>query len=175
MTLIEPFIDESGPRYRVSRKLTGVNPKGNFLEWLLPDRTAPLNALLHTEFYNPSLFNASGPWMWATEKDGSDGEPLGKLNMVHGLTPETARSTHYFGLVTRDFRTDDDQFSAMLTAQTDLVRREDVKAIEAIESVADRYGSTRTEFSTKVDAGALHVRRILKRMIDAETPQTEPA
>ena len=55
-----------------------------------------------------------------------DGKPevpaaLGRLYILHGITPETATSTHYFGFSTRNFRLDDpqlDEFSSSLTSRS---------------------------------------------------------
>ena len=90
------------------------------------------------------------------------------LNFIHGITPETENSAHYFGIVTRDYLIEDDRLSALLVDQIDRVRAEDVVALEAVELEADSHASTQIEISTKVDEGALRARRILRKMIDAD-------
>jgi vanillate O-demethylase monooxygenase subunit len=95
------------------------------------------------------------------------GEAIAKVNFVHIVTPETAYSTHYFNVVSRDYDLDNEDLSARLVAQTDRVRKEDVIWIDKIERVADQMSAKR-EISSKADEGALKVRRHLKSMIDAE-------
>ena len=46
------------------------------------------------------------------------------------------------------------------------MRQEDVDTLEAVEQIADLHASTRRETSTKVDEGALKVRRILRKILE---------
>lgn len=168
IALSAPKVSETDGRFAVTRTLSDV-PIPPFDAFLMPEREGRVWSELITEVYNPCLINAGGPWVWASSADSSRGEPLFKLNFVHAMTPASPNETHYFGAVTRDFRLDDDQLSAMLVAQNDLVRSEDVTALEAIEKVADRYGDPAREISIKPDEGAIILRRRLRKMIEAET------
>ncbi len=172
IAMVPPVIETEGGRLRVGRTISGFTID----ESSLFNRSVPIarergkiHALLYSEMYNPSLINASGPWMWEALDDGSRGARIARLNFVHGITPETDTTTHYFGIMTRDYMLDDDALSAFLVWQTDRVRAEDVKILEAMEQQISAYASTRIEISTKVDEGALKARRILSKAIEAET------
>lgn len=173
ISLVPPSIETAGGRLRVSRTIAGMT----IGEDSLFNRSIPIarekgsiHAMLYSDMYNPGLINASGPWMWESRDDGSRGEQIAKLNFIHGITPETDHSTHYFGIMSRDYMLDDDQLSAFLVSQTDRVRAEDVTILEHLEKEVDSYASTRIEISTKVDEGAIRARRILRKAIQAETP-----
>ena len=168
LALISPVFEVASERFRVGRYIPGFMAEpGTVVGDTMPIIVGrPVFATLHTDFYSPALINSSGPW--ADELvNGGPGSPIGKLNFVHGITPETENSTHYFNVATRNFLLDDEDLSARLVSQTDRVRMEDVVALAAIEKIADRMNA-KHEISSKADEGALKVRRRLKAMIDAE-------
>ena len=171
ISLVHPSIEKVGGRLRVSRTIAGMT----IGEDSLFNRSIPvarqhgeIHAVLFSDMYNPGLINASGPWMWKSGEGGRQGAPIARLNFIHGITPETAYSTHYFGIMSRDYMLDDEKLSAFLVSQTDRVRGEDVTILEQVEKEVDRYASTRIELSTKVDEGALRARRVLRKAIEAE-------
>lgn len=169
LALLPAVFEAGNERFRVKRTIAGfVAEPGTVVALTMPpiaDR--PVFVSLHTDFYTPAVINSSGPWSYELTKDGEEGEPIAKLNFVHIVTSATATSTHYFNVVSRDYRLDDEELSAILIAQTDLVRGEDVVWLEEIEKLAAGKNAKR-EISTKADEGALKVRRRLKAMIDAE-------
>ena len=168
LALLPAVFEADSERFRVKRTIAGfVAAKDTVVGQTMPaiaDR--PVFVSLHTDLYTPALINSSGPWSYELDGDGA-GEPIAKLNFVHIVTPESATSTHYFGVVSRDYRLDDDALSATLVAQTDSVRSEDVTSLAQIEKVAAGKDARR-EISTKADEGALKVRRRLRTLIDAE-------
>jgi vanillate O-demethylase monooxygenase subunit len=167
IALAPPETTEVEGRFAVTRSLRDI-PVAGFEAFLMPDLEGRIWSELITEVYNPSLINAGGPWVWRTLPDGSRGDPIFKLNFVHAITPASPTETHYFGVVTRNFRLEDDQLSTMLVAQNNVVRSEDVTALEAIEKVVDQYGDAGREISIKPDEGAIIIRRRLRKMIEAE-------
>jgi vanillate O-demethylase monooxygenase subunit len=167
IALDEPEVVEEDGRLQVWRIRRDV-PLAGFAKFLLPNEEGRVWDTMLTDVYSPGFINAGGPWVWRAQPDGSRGEPLGKLNFVHIITPASPTETHYLGIVTRNFAIDNDELSAMLVAQSDVVRGEDVTALEAIEKVADRYGDPAKEVSIKVDEGAIVMRRRMRRMIAAE-------
>lgn len=174
LSLMRPFLEEVDGRFRVGRWLNGVPFTPDSMHgYFLPEETGKADLLMHTDLYNISLVNASGPWMWRSNDDGSRGDELAKVNFVHCITPETERSTHYFGALTRNIRLDDEAFSAQLVAQTDFIRTEDVIMLEAIEKCGAPYGDSRKEVSVSSDAGAIRVRRMIQAMFDAEALDDE--
>ena len=165
--MIEPRLETVDGRLRVTRAASGPNAPDSFWKFIWPHVDGPVVRELITEMHNPGLINAA-QWLFEMEPDGSKGAPLGYADFVHVLTPETAHSTHYIGIISRNFRQDDDAFSAMLVQNQDLVRSEDVFVLEAIERDVDRFGNSRREISTKADEGAIRIRNLLRQMIKAE-------
>ena len=169
LALLPAVFESDNDRLRVKRTIAGFVADPD----TVVGRTMPLIAgrsvfvSLHTDFYGPAVINSSGPWSNELNDDGEAGASIAKLNFVHIVTPETATSTHYFNVVSRDYLLDDEELSRVLVAQTDYVRREDVVCLEEIERVAAGRSAKR-EISTKADEGALKVRRLLKALIDAE-------
>jgi phenylpropionate dioxygenase-like ring-hydroxylating dioxygenase large terminal subunit len=171
LVMIAPAIDENNGRLRVIRSIPGIRfEPGTFLDSLMPVARglSALHAELFTELYSPALINASGPNAWSMTEGGKKGKLLGQVNFIHGLTPETSHTTHYFGLATRNYCVEDDNLSNLLINQTDVVRMEDIEALEAVEQSLGSYASTRREISTKADEGAIMARRLLKNLIDGE-------
>lgn len=170
MMAIDPEIENRNGRLRVTRKATNVPiTPGGILERFFGPSDAPIFTEAHTEMFSPAVINAAGPWAWAMGDDGGPGAPIGMINFVHVITPETDNSLHYFYFETRDFRVDDTAFSDVIIAQMARVVQEDVTAIEAIERQADRPGLATREISTRADAGVMLARLYLRREIEKET------
>jgi phenylpropionate dioxygenase-like ring-hydroxylating dioxygenase large terminal subunit len=167
IALTKAETNTDGGRLFVKRTMED-EPTTPFIAFLMPEAGDRVWNELITDFYSPGLINAGGPWVWKSRPDGSRGEAAGKLNFVHVITPESPNSTHYFGVLTRNFRLDDDELSMALAAQNDAVRREDIIVLEAIEQVVDRYGDAKREISVKADDGALMVRRSMRKLIAQE-------
>lgn len=121
-----------------------------------------------TDFYGPELIRTSGPITSAI--DGLDRVPddIGKLWILHGITPATDRTTHYFGLMTRDFRRDDRELDDILLKTTTGVRRQDVDAIEAVEARLEMSASRQPELLARADVPATKVRRMIHAMLEKE-------
>lgn len=170
IAMVPPHMETVDGRLKVSRVLHDVvlDEDSLFNRSIPPAKGKAIDAWLYSEMYNPCLINASGPWIWEASEAKMQGKPLAKLNFVHGLTPETDTSTHYFGIMTRDYMLEDDQLSSFLVWQTDRVRKEDVLVLESIEREIGKHGSTRSEISTKVDEGALKARRVLQKAISSD-------
>jgi vanillate O-demethylase monooxygenase subunit len=162
IVMVRPTIEDDPTRYNVKRSLLDC-PVDPFHRWLHPLAPERMHLDLYTEMLSPCIINAGSRAVAADTN-----RLLGNLNFIHIVTPESAHSTHYFGVVTRDFRIDDDTLSHALTAQDARVRAEDRETLEAIEPFADRYGDTKHELSALVDGGAIRLRRRLEAMLGAE-------
>lgn len=167
VVLVEPKVSEVSGRIEVVREMSLDAPEG-FHQFLFPELKRPVITHLTTELLGVGLVNAGGPYIWLRNVDGGAGDEVGRMNFVHGITPETPHTTHYFSVVSRNFRQDDDALSQMMMAQDHSVRLQDVEALEAIEPWADSHGDPRREVSLFVDGGALRVRRTIARLIAAE-------
>lgn len=155
--------------YRVSR--TAKVPFTPFHEHLFgPEaRFDGLSEFLSlTDYYGPEFIRTSLPITLSI--DGRDDVPpeLGALYILHGITPETETSTHYFGFSTRNFRLDSEEVDEFQRQSDCKIRQQDVDAIEAVERDLDEAARRQRELLVKSDAPAVKVRRQIQAMLDAE-------
>lgn len=128
-----------------------------------PHHDGPVDQHFDAEYVAPALIRTGG----AIRVAGSD-ETLGTQNFIHGITPETAHSVHYFVVTTRDFAINDAELSAGNLAMGDRIQPQDIAAIEAIERTLAVLPEAPAEVSCRADTGALKVRHRLARQIAAE-------
>jgi vanillate O-demethylase monooxygenase subunit len=93
---------------------------------------------------------------------------LGVMHILHGITPETLNSTHYFGFSTRNFRVDDDTLDAFQLESDCQIRKQDLDAIEAVEKRIDAAAAIHKELLVRSDALAIKVRQKIEPMLDAD-------
>jgi phenylpropionate dioxygenase-like ring-hydroxylating dioxygenase large terminal subunit len=144
------------------REVKGAPPPPT-LPYLFPSVSAPrIDYAIGTEMLSPALINAAYTDVWI--EPGA--EPL-RLNFVHGITPETATTTHLFLATTRNYDLDNDQLSAVIPIMNGGIVQQDIAIYEATEPYLDRK-SARDELIVTADAGAIQARRILERMMAEE-------
>ena len=121
-----------------------------------------------TDFYGPELVRTSGPLM-QSKPGGEDADSTyGDIHFLHGVTPRTKTTTHYFALQTRNYRLDDDAFGEELGALDKHVREQDRDAIGAVEPWVERGSRVQPELLVKTDKSAVIVRKKVREMILAE-------
>lgn len=121
-----------------------------------------------TDFYGPELIRTNMPLFTAVPGHDTVPPELGHLHILHGMTPETAHSTHYFGFATRNFRLGDAKLDAFQLESDSRIRQQDIEAIEAIEPVAETACQIQRELLVKADGPAVKVRRRIEQMLEAE-------
>ncbi len=122
----------------------------------------------HTAFYGPELIRTGMPIFTAIE--GHDRVPpeLGVLHIMHGITPETATTTHYFGFSTRNFRLDDETLDEFQLNSDRHIRQQDADAINAVEERLETAVAFQRELLVRADAPAVKIRQKVQAMLDAE-------
>ena len=177
-TISAPDAAEAPPSHNredpiaVYRWLLKQTPAMPYIREGFPGRQEPMDIELGSEFLGPGLvitffrFHSSAP--------ESERVLLGVSNHLHGVTPETAHSTHDFSGVCRNFHLDSEPFDTWLKQAVDETRAEDVHALEQIEPMLDRYADARTELSGVCDVGPLWVRRKIGAMLDEESAGDTP-
>ena len=85
----------------------------------------------------------------------------------HTLTPETETTTHYFWHHARNFRLDDEAFTAALRAMFSSALQEDVVAIQAQQTSLAGMGDTDL-IDINVDNASLQGRRLLDECLAAD-------
>ena len=103
-------------------------------------------------------------------------EGFANLN-AHFLTPETATTSHYFFAATRNFREDDVELNEAIARTRETVfRTEDGPTLEAVQRrMGDADFWSMKPLLLSVDEGAVRARRILMRMIEAESVRGKAA
>jgi len=161
--------EQRGPIYRVSR--TGKVPWTPFHD-LVFGADAKFEGLSDflslTDFYGPEFIRTSLPIITAIAGQASVPPELGSLYILHGITPETETTTHYFGFSSRNFRVDDPDLDAFQYASDCKIRQQDVDAIDAVERELDEAAARQRELLVRSDAPAVKVRRMIAAMLDAE-------
>ena len=115
-----------------------------------------------TEMLSPALVNASYVEVWA-----SDGNESMRMNIPHGITPETATSTHMFVSTTRNHMLGNKQFSTALATMNKGIVEQDVAIYEATEPYLASK-TVRDEITVTADAGAYQARRIIEKLMQEE-------
>ena len=95
------------------------------------------------------------------------------------ITPATATTCHYFWNFVRSFRTDDADFTralqlAHVNAEGKGLYDQDVAVLQAQQLAIDKQPRS-PFYNLNIDAGALWARRLIERMIAAETVETTTA
>ncbi|WP_197277287.1 aromatic ring-hydroxylating dioxygenase subunit alpha [Sphingomonas profundi] len=163
-TPVQTMFEGGGMR---SARISHDTPLSGFNAWCFPDAAPRVDQELRSVFKSPGV-TYSGPIVGETPGEACNGRYLGTMFAVHAITPETPRSTHYFSTTTRDFRTGDTAFSEELHRMDIEVRMQDVVALGAIERHLSDESRLAPEISVAADTPALHVRRLVEKMIAAE-------
>jgi nitrite reductase/ring-hydroxylating ferredoxin subunit len=169
MAKIEIETEERDISYRVVRK--GNAPWNPFFDQLFGKEAAfeglaEFDAL--SDFYGPEFIRTSMPIM--TRLEGRDDVPkeLGSLYILHGITPETDTTTHYFGFSTRNFRLGDKDLDNFQLESDRKIRQQDVDAINAVEDRLNEAVEFQRELLVLADRPASIARRKIAAMLDEE-------
>ncbi len=121
-----------------------------------------------TDFYGPELIRTSGPIIRSIE--GLDTVPpaLGELYFMHGITPETETTTHYWAFNTRNFRINDAGLDQILLHMDKEVREQDAEAIGKVEARVEKESKLQRELLSKFDVPAVKARQKIQAMLDSE-------
>lgn len=121
-----------------------------------------------TDFYGPELIRTSLPITLAIDGQDTVPEGLGSLYLLHGMTPETETSTHYYGLSVRNFRLDSEELDEFERLSDCKIRQQDKEAIEAVEARLESSASVQKELLVVADRPASKVRSLIQAMLEQE-------
>jgi len=164
---IPPQISDTPASYNIER-IGRQLPSNPHMQFLFPEYSGPVDHHFDAEYFGPNLIRTGGAIRASASVPAAKVQPLGTTNFLHGITPESPTSVHYFVMTARNFRVKDQALSAANLAMGALIQPQDLEAIEAIEVNVPQFASTRRELSCLADAGAIHVRRRLAVQIRAE-------
>ena len=164
LALLEPKVEDRNGRLVVTRTINNI-PPDHFSKLLFPAANERITVCIESDQIGIGLINAGSPMY----NGPTEAAPLlGHQNFVHAFTPETEHTTHYWLLLTRDFRQDDAQLSAGLSMRMKAVVAQDITALEAIEPLIQTARDLPNEISMKPDFGAVQARRRVIQMINRE-------
>lgn len=126
-----------------------------------------------TAVYGPELIRTGLGTIQSIEGDTNIPPELGTIHILHGITPETENSTHYFGFSTRNFRQGDTGLDEFQLHSDVKIRGQDAIAIEAVEARLENSAKLQQELLVKSDIGAVNVRKMIQAMLDAEAAPSE--
>lgn len=166
---------------------TGITSRSDESRWLveasriMPDaecpptyreRTglqSPIDREQHIHYFVPALYVLDVSVVKAASvHDPADGPRrpyLGKV--VYGLTPLSARRTHYFFAIGRDYALGDAAMDEAVREGQLCLIEEDAAAVAILQELEDEEGPS-PEVSTRLDTAALIARRMLARRLRAE-------
>jgi len=152
------------PGYFSIRHKPALLPSDAAMQAIFPDIGDHMTIQLRSELFGVGLVNGVGTQTFATDAQGSARRLVGSMNFLHGVTPSTDTTTHYFTAMTRDFVVDDDVLSDVLSRRNALVVGEDVAMLESIEPQLDAHADIRSEINYPTDAAAIRVRRRIEHL-----------
>jgi len=98
---------------------------------------------------------------------GAAGPHNEHIVILDSMTPETARSCHYFWASARNYRRNDPEFSEFIRRMTILAFNEDKDMLEAEQKIIDLDPSA-PQIDVAGDAGGLQSRRVFARLLAEE-------
>lgn len=160
-TLCDLFVEKRDGRLVVYREVIDV-PGDQFDRFNHPEYGERVSRRSETELLGVSLINAGTRSLEGPNLEEHLG---GNLNFIHLLTPETENTTHYWVMLTRDFRTDDADYSRQIAEMQIAVIDQDREALEKIEVLLQSAAGVPREISMRSDIGAIQARRRVADMI----------
>ena len=148
----------------INAQRTGRIPPNPLLALQFPEHEGFVEQHFDAEYLGPSFIRTGGHI-----SSVECGRRLGTQNFIHGITPETPTSVHYFVITSRDFAVEDQRVSDFNLSMGDRIQPQDIAAIEAIERMLQALPEAPSEISVAADSGALRVRKRLRQQIAAES------
>ncbi|MFK8031883.1 MAG: Rieske 2Fe-2S domain-containing protein [Gammaproteobacteria bacterium] len=155
--------------YQILRK--GKVPWNPFLEMIFGS-DAGFEGLAEftqiSDFYGPEFIRTSLPVIADLEAGMPVPDKFNQLYILHAMTPETETSTHYFGFATRNFRQEDPSVDAFWLESDNVIRQQDVDAINLVEERLEFGAENQKELLVVADRPAVKVRKRIAAMLALE-------
>jgi len=136
---------------------------------LFPTASSRAASKIGTDLLSPALVN-----VWFDVSSMAQSPASARLNFVHGVTPETANSTHMYISTTRNYALEDAALDALFPHLNTGIASQDVAIYNAIEPHLHNK-TTRDEVSFAADAGGIQARRVIEKMMAEELARAAPA
>lgn len=163
-----------GQTVQLVRRLALSPPPGIFINAMDLDPHRPVNREIRSEWKSPAMFCAEGSIEVPSE--GPHPARLHRFRFLHLITPETQHSLHNWAFIGHDFAIDDPRIGASMLADSLKAFQEDREALQWIHELEVREGWPAVrQASFASDRGGLEMRRIVRRLADAEAPSVQAA
>lgn len=147
--------------------------KGETAENLSLARTVSMHGLVDrtmTQFFFPPSLHVTGSRFTSADQGGdAPGKEFANARILHAISPETDRSSHYFWAFTRNFLRDDEGVSGRMLRSIGAALQEDIAAAEAVEANLTPDSDPSDDIHCRADTAALHGRRMMERLMKEET------
>lgn len=100
---------------------------------------------------------------------GTNPDNAYRSHVLHLLTPETERSTHYFWSVARNRRLDDEPLTQSISEAIAHTFDEDGAVLAIQQKQVEKYGGPVPRLAMKVDEAPIRARRVLEALIKQES------
>jgi phenylpropionate dioxygenase-like ring-hydroxylating dioxygenase large terminal subunit len=149
---------------RSRRDMHGIDPPPAWVAWC--NLSGKIDRLQIASYFPPGI-NMTEAGYRGSGTPGDDYTFLGRV--MHLLTPESARSTHYFFTQSRRERLDDDAFTQSTARGTLATFTEDKFVLEMQQRAIEELGHPRVPHMTiALDAAPIQGRRLLDALIERE-------
>ncbi len=122
----------------------------------------------HTSIYRPPGYvlieNGAKP------TGSQDPAEVTERRIINLVTPETAKTSHYFWVVARNYLLDDVELTEHLEERIYATFDQDVVVLEGQQRTIDEYGTDAFPLHIRVDAGPIQGRRLLEHRLAARHP-----
>jgi vanillate O-demethylase monooxygenase subunit len=110
----------------------------------------------------------------AVPKDGRPGDRTRGVNgyVLNTITPETEKSCHYFWAFARNYALSEQRLTHELREGVATIFREDELILEAQQQAIDERPGY-SFYNLNIDAGSMWARKLIDKMVRAETPAFE--
>ncbi len=156
------------PGYLAFRHSSPLRPSDEVIQTLFPGIGPFMRVDFRVELFGVGLVNTVGTESVSCDDQGRSLAVAGRMNFLHGITPETDTTTHYFLGGTRDFGLENQHYTRELADRNARVVDEDIRLLEAIETHLDGVDA-RNEPNFTTDAAAIRVRRRIEKLLEDET------
>jgi len=152
-----------GDRVRVTRFMPGCKPPPLFVK--ARGFTGAIDRRQDITFTPPCYISID---VCATPAGINDRAQALEWRVLNALTPETARTTHYFWGLPRRFAQEDRAMDAMLDAAIVKTFNEDRAMLEAQQRVLEEHSLDERTLLTQADAGPSRARSVVARLLREE-------
>jgi len=168
-----PVVEDHADRLSITRDVRGDDIDDLPIAGIVGTR-GKVDRRMEAYFFAPSLHVTSSYFRSASEGGTEPGREFGGFQVIHGLTPETPHSTHYFHATTRNFRAQEPEYDGELARMVQMAIAQDEEAAKLCDDMVE-IGGLPPEMHQRVDAAALKGRKRVQDLMARERREAATA